>query len=39
MLPGIRYAVTEHTESGLVDDEIRRLVDAIQELTDRINGL
>lgn len=39
MLPGIRFAVTEHPDTQLVDQEIDRLTQAVQELTSKIESL
>jgi N-acetylated-alpha-linked acidic dipeptidase len=39
MLPGVRFAVTEHPGTQLVDDEISRLTQAVRQLTQKIESL
>lgn len=39
MLPGVRFAVTEHPGTPLVDQEIARLTQAVRQLTTKIEQL
>jgi len=39
MLPGVRFAVTEHPGNPLVDQEIARITQAVRELTTKIENL
>lgn len=39
MLPGVRFAVTEHPGTPLVDQEIARMTQAVRELTTKIEAL
>ncbi len=39
MLPGVRFAVSEHPGTQLVDQEIARLTQAVRQLTTKIESL